>query len=575
MFRPASFFYPASHDKRFAAHLIDTAVCTVLSKLASILILRMGVPFDFSVLFFIIYYVAAVVVWGATPGKKIMGLRIIQDGLDERPSFLKVLGRETIGKLLSFFLFSLGFLLILIDKRHQGLHDKLFQTQVVSDYPQDRGAFFKLVGQSVSISAVGLCLVYYVFMYTSYPLRKLSEELSVQGLVLENIQGNLKNGFQIEKVSFSDHELDLTFENVVFQYEDFWSFQGAGGIHIHQLSASRADVKIKSGPTRSPLAGKAGDSQLPVAKSNNEKGRKSADIKVDRVDISNFQWTYVDKKPFQVKRFVVSEMSIRDQIFKLGGIWIDSDLVQGNVDGFELNGESKEFSVANSRFLIRRGVNPELMVGDIDLAASGSLNFNSLKGSALVKGFRESVSVQYKDGELQLRAKDFQPRWYLKNAPMIHAMNLEFKGSPFALLLPQIEGNYKIGPTLFVLKKSEVPGQLLYAQAVTPKPLFASLKFDFNGKSSSSVVVHLHAVGSSNFDDVLSEVLFNRRKAELNAEQVALLSRQQPHFTYESAAERDRQRRLALDMVNLMLMMKQGPRAPSGSRVPESPRSGH
>ena len=68
---------------------------------------------------------------GMTPGKYLLGLRVIkEDG--SVAGFLTMLIREWVGKWISSFILSLGFLWILLDKENQGWHDKLMNTYVVS-----------------------------------------------------------------------------------------------------------------------------------------------------------------------------------------------------------------------------------------------------------------------------------------------------------------------------------------------------------------------------------------------------------------------------------------------------------
>ena len=67
---------------------------------------------------------------GTTPGKYLLHLRVVRQD-DSDAGFLTMLGREWIGKALSGLLFGLGYIWILIDRDHQGWHDKLVATYVV------------------------------------------------------------------------------------------------------------------------------------------------------------------------------------------------------------------------------------------------------------------------------------------------------------------------------------------------------------------------------------------------------------------------------------------------------------
>ena len=78
------------------------------------------------------YCVVALVLFtrGTTPGKHLLRMRVIKEN-GAGAGFLTMLGREWIGKWISGLVFSLGYIWILIDREHQGWHDKLLATYVV------------------------------------------------------------------------------------------------------------------------------------------------------------------------------------------------------------------------------------------------------------------------------------------------------------------------------------------------------------------------------------------------------------------------------------------------------------
>jgi uncharacterized RDD family membrane protein YckC len=77
---------------------------------------------------------------GWTPGKLVMGLRVVsKDG--GRVSFWRAI-RRMIGYLLSTLALYLGYLWILVDDRRQGWHDKLAGTYVIYDWDARPGERF-------------------------------------------------------------------------------------------------------------------------------------------------------------------------------------------------------------------------------------------------------------------------------------------------------------------------------------------------------------------------------------------------------------------------------------------------
>jgi len=82
----------------------------------------------------VVYGISALYLWtrGTTPGKKVLGMRVITaDGMPA--GFFRMALRETIGKTISTLVFGLGLLSIPADKERQGWHDKMFGTWVVHE----------------------------------------------------------------------------------------------------------------------------------------------------------------------------------------------------------------------------------------------------------------------------------------------------------------------------------------------------------------------------------------------------------------------------------------------------------
>lgn len=68
---------------------------------------------------------------GMTPGKYIMGERVVDKLTGNQPGLGTMLLREIIGKMLSAAVFGMGFFWALFDKDNQAWHDKLAGTVVI------------------------------------------------------------------------------------------------------------------------------------------------------------------------------------------------------------------------------------------------------------------------------------------------------------------------------------------------------------------------------------------------------------------------------------------------------------
>jgi uncharacterized RDD family membrane protein YckC len=83
----------------------------------------------------LIYHIGFLTYQGATPGQKIVHIRVVDTDY-RKIRFLRVLLRETFGTIVASFIFYLGYLWILFDKKKQGWHDKIADTYVIYDRPE-------------------------------------------------------------------------------------------------------------------------------------------------------------------------------------------------------------------------------------------------------------------------------------------------------------------------------------------------------------------------------------------------------------------------------------------------------
>jgi uncharacterized RDD family membrane protein YckC len=73
-------------------------------------------------------------VWGTSPGKRVVGIRIV-DADSGQSLTAKQATLRTIGYLLTFATFGAGFLWVFFNQRKQALHDRLANTVVISIGP--------------------------------------------------------------------------------------------------------------------------------------------------------------------------------------------------------------------------------------------------------------------------------------------------------------------------------------------------------------------------------------------------------------------------------------------------------
>ena len=151
---------PSGIMRRFMAMFIDSIILSSLNLIIQKgIMLIIGVP-DFTSLisgqnqldvaeisqktmtFFSVVLVSSTLVgffyayifmkkWSATPGKKILGLKVIRLNDNKGWGMWSVFVREVFGKSLSYFVFAFGFIWAFFDKKKQSWHDKLADSVVI------------------------------------------------------------------------------------------------------------------------------------------------------------------------------------------------------------------------------------------------------------------------------------------------------------------------------------------------------------------------------------------------------------------------------------------------------------
>lgn len=123
---------------RFVAVLLDGIVIVAFFSIVEPLVF--GVPplsaewmsglFFLETLLEMAYFVVLTAAWGQTLGKMVVGIQVVPQSGGAN-SWLWILFRETVGKMISVIIFFIGFLMAAFDSRKRALHDHIAQTYVV------------------------------------------------------------------------------------------------------------------------------------------------------------------------------------------------------------------------------------------------------------------------------------------------------------------------------------------------------------------------------------------------------------------------------------------------------------
>ena len=135
----SSEFVTAPLGKRFVAGLLDcifvgigsNIISSVTQSFFTDIALMMTVSIGIGFILTLIYWVFLTIQFGATPGKKIFNLQIIDIESKELPSVGKLIIRELPGRMIGGLLLAIGYIMIFLTDKNQALHDKFANTVVV------------------------------------------------------------------------------------------------------------------------------------------------------------------------------------------------------------------------------------------------------------------------------------------------------------------------------------------------------------------------------------------------------------------------------------------------------------
>ena len=120
---------PATFWMRLLAHNIDMVILLIPTWGLSLLIRDNHLLYFLTFFMYFLYQLwFELGSWNATPGKRIMGLRVLMSD-HVPPTFLAIMFRN-IGKILSLLLFFVGFAFIAFHRRRLSLHDLASRTYV-------------------------------------------------------------------------------------------------------------------------------------------------------------------------------------------------------------------------------------------------------------------------------------------------------------------------------------------------------------------------------------------------------------------------------------------------------------
>lgn len=187
--------------RRFAAWVIDCLVISIGSVVLGVVAPLVGIAGNtrFWLVFVAAYFFYCTLLesspWQASVGKRALGLKVTNEH-GERIGFARAAARF-VAKLLSVMTLCVGYLLIVVTKRRQALHDLIAGTLVAHDVASSRPAW--LVSVAACVPLVFVVAGMAVPAYQDYTIREqVSEGLALAGAhraAIESLRRSSKEDF--------------------------------------------------------------------------------------------------------------------------------------------------------------------------------------------------------------------------------------------------------------------------------------------------------------------------------------------------------------------------------------------
>ncbi|AGH94300.1 hypothetical protein A11Q_80 [Pseudobdellovibrio exovorus JSS] len=483
------------------------------------------------------YFIITQALFGFTLGKKLMGLRVVRLGDDQKASWPQIIGRELIGKPLSALVLFFGFLCIFINKERLGLHDKIFRTQVISDEPKELVSLFQVFTHALAAILVSTAVVYFVGLYTSIPLKGWANRLQDEGVNIEGIRGNLKQGFAFKKVQFSNEDIGFEGENLVFKYDNILDLFQGKNFHIKQISASKIELtsfKAEDFQSRKkrPAATVGGKPKTKSAKRSSSAAKMS--LFCDLIDISEIKITLSDKQVYEAKKLHVKNTQMVKSDINIQKIYLDSEDLFVDIEDFSYVDATEVVSVLSSSVVVKKTMYPQYLSGDVDFKMKGSINLKSNKMMGSITAFRNSFQLSSLNGEdVDLRTVNFHPQWYFKNIPPIHSFNVEYSGRADGMPSTPFTGYYKLGIHHVNLDRKTEVGKLFIGQLSLGSGMIVGLSFQGRRHPERPLLVHLNSFENQDATDVVAKILFWKPREELTEADRAKIAQNSNYFLYK------------------------------------------
>jgi uncharacterized RDD family membrane protein YckC len=343
----------ATFEQRILAFVIDTIIIGIFLSLSTTLI---KLP---SSLLSLLYFCVLQAQLGYTPGKYLMGLRLISTR--GHSSYWRLILRETIGKTISILFFGLGLLTVMLRKDRLAWHDQMSSTRVITLTPQNAsrgqqiGKGLAMLTSLVAVSTLGL--IYLVF-YSPQFAQSMADSAAVDGLRVGKIKGSIANGFEIEQIAYATEDWSLELNQVSFLFnkrkglfeklntkDDFTIDHfliGSGRVSIHDPTQFQKSSQKKSYSSKQNAILKYPVKKPPKRKSSSYANHQMKIKKIDIKDIS-FEWGL---DAYQISHVLLSSYNLDSTNgFSFDDLYIQTDFGKIHAKDFQINHPIKLYNL--------------------------------------------------------------------------------------------------------------------------------------------------------------------------------------------------------------------------------------
>lgn len=453
----------ASAGQRFTAFTVDSFLSGGLQALAAALLPGENPLTPLLVLWApVLYFVLTQFHFGATLGKRLIGLRVVSTRGTSAPSFFSLLGRETVGRLLALLPLGYGYLRIFGDPDKRGWHDTLFGTRVASLGPVPAFSWarlFKHLFASTAAVALLVGAVAYYGTHSGVRLKLIEKGFEKAGFILEGLEGSEREGYRAKRFAGAYGPLELDLQGIYFKpgpgsgknSTDVESLHVTSGTLTVKMPDEVREARPAEG-SKPPLLIElwAGRKQLGVLAKQMFLRPQGENVRISEFVIRGLRIAYSPtEEPIRVERLVLKNFDSDHEAVRVERIFLESDILLADVAGLAF-GADRLSMTSPASFTFQKKYSSS-MKSPVDV----QLKYEVMGGreSLTSWSFGKTLYVASDPQGIRVQAQGFQPQNFFSTPVPFSNVNLRLQAVEFMkLAAPEIaQGHFFYRKKLFTL----------------------------------------------------------------------------------------------------------------------------